>query len=135
MAISLQDGRYLRGYRLGLSDPSDLVVSDAGFVAVCFNGPDSHIVVVLDQNLNFISRRSFDGCVQCWAPADCSGIDHLVVSLKWRGVKLVRLPLIDDVRPLRVDIGFEPEFLACSKGECFAASTEGNVTHFPIRAA
>jgi hypothetical protein len=133
LAMSLWNGRYLHGFRLPLSYPSDLAVSEMGFVAVCFNGPDSHVVIVLDQNLRFIARRGFDGCVQCWAAIEYGGSDHVVVALRGGGMKLVQLPLLGDVN-CELEPPFSPALIACSRGECFIASRDGAVWSFPIRA-
>jgi hypothetical protein len=34
---------------------------------VCFNGPDSHVIVATGPNLEVVARQTFDGCVQGWA--------------------------------------------------------------------
>jgi hypothetical protein len=130
MALSLRDGRYLRGFKLPFPDPSDVVVSDGGFVAICFNGPDSHIVVVLDQNLKFVVKKGFDGCVQCWATCEYAGIEHLVVGMRNGGVKLVMLPMLEEERAVAT---VRAQLITCAKGECFVASAEGTVTAFTIR--
>jgi WD40 repeat protein len=133
LAMSLRNGRYLRGFRLPLSDPSNMAVSEMGFVAVCFNGPDSHIVIVLDQNLRLVARSAFDGCVQCWNCLEYGGIDHLVIGLRGGGMKLVRLPLLGEVET-GIEAPFTPTFIVCARGECFIASPEGAIWSFPIRA-
>jgi hypothetical protein len=130
MAIGLRDGRYLRGFKLALPDPSDVVFSESGFVAICFNDPDSHIVVVLDQNLKFVCKKGFDGCVQCWAAGEYGGIDHLIVGMRHGGIRLVRLPLLDEGRKAQ---GVSAAFIAYARGECFVASAEGAVSAFTLR--
>jgi WD40 repeat protein len=131
LSMSIRDGRYLRGFRLPLSDPSHLTVSEIGFVVVGFNGPDSHVVVVLDQNLKFVVRQGFDRCIQCWDCLEIGGMDHLIVVLKAGGLQILRIPLLVEIAH-DFEIPFQPVQIACWKGECFMTSQDGEVWSFPI---
>jgi hypothetical protein len=103
-----------------------------GFVAVCYNGPDSHTIVVVDQNLEQVALQTYDGCVQCWATLQYDGLEFLVIGLKGSGVLvLLRLPCIGE--PVwHVDVPFAPIMIACSKNEwaCYLAGYDGAVTRF-----
>jgi hypothetical protein len=133
VSMSLFDGRYLGGVKLPLSDPSDMVVSEHGFVAVSFNGPDSHIVVVLGQNMEIIAKKTFDGCVACWATHQHNGIDVLVVALKNADIVMVGLPEMEQVT-LGTKLPSVPEMIACMKSEpgCIVGLPDGTFLTIPI---
>jgi hypothetical protein len=134
MCISALDGRYIRGLSLPVSNPTGLVVSDAGFVAVCFNGPDSHTIIVLDQNMLLVAQQTFDGCVKCWATMEFCGIEYLVVALKKGKLTLVQLPCMTQT-VFDITLPFVPSFIAVMKNEavCYLASHDGGIFAFPIR--
>jgi hypothetical protein len=132
IAMSLFDGRYIVGIKLPLASPTDLIVSDMGFVAICYNGPDSHTIVVVDQNLEQVALQTYDGCVQCWATLQYEGLEFLVIGLKGsRVLALLRLPCIGE--PIwHTEVPFAPAMIACSKNEwgCFLAGHDGTVIGF-----
>ncbi|OHT01351.1 hypothetical protein TRFO_07587 [Tritrichomonas foetus] len=96
--MSLLDGRYLCGVDLGLSEPSLFAVSKSGYIIVAFNGPDSATLVVLDQNLEEITRPQFDSALQCWTPAEKGGKEHMIIILKAARMEIRELPYLS-VRP------------------------------------
>jgi hypothetical protein len=128
MAISLLNGRYLAGIELGMSNPSHLVVTQAGFALVCFNGPDSHVVFVLDQNLLLVTKNTFDGCVQCWTTLEFNGIDFIVLALDYQRILALRVPLLDAVM-MEASAPFLPQFIAYLKpdGVCYLSGPRGEV--------
>jgi hypothetical protein len=132
IAMSLFDGRYIGGVKLPIASPTDLIVSDNGFVAVCSNGPDSHVIVVVDQNLEQVALQTYDGCVQCWATLQYDGIEFLVIGLKGSCMlELLRLPCIGE--PVwHVVVPFAPAMIACSKNvwACYLAAHDGTVVEF-----
>jgi hypothetical protein len=132
LAMSLRDGRYLWGYRLPLSEPSLLALSELGFVAICFNGPDSHTIITLDQNLVPVARRDFEGCIECWDCVELGGIEHLVIGLKRGAVKILRIPLLSTVAEA-MTTPCRPALIACSRGECFVAAGDGTVWAMTLR--
>lgn len=90
--ISLSDGRYLHGIELELSDPSAFFVTKSGYVLVAFNGPDFALLVVLDSNLEEITRTSLDGSLKCWTTCTKGGIEYLAIILKSQAIQIGELP-------------------------------------------
>jgi hypothetical protein len=133
VSMSLLDGRYLGGVKLPLSDPSDLEISRNNYIAVCFNGPDSHIVVVLDQNLEFLQTRTLDGCVHCWTTVQFNGLDYLLIAKKSLLLVILRLPFLTLVN-WEAQLPFLPSVMICGKSQpiCYMAYSNGMVIEFPI---
>jgi hypothetical protein len=131
MAMSIIDAKYLGGVHLGMSNPSHLLISRAGYTAVCFNGPDSHHVIVLDQNLITVAQMTFDGCVQCWTAAERAGLDHLFVALDSPCIAVLRLPFIEEVLA-ELEVPFVPAELqyARREGLFYAADAAGALHTF-----
>jgi hypothetical protein len=131
MAMSIIDAKYLGGVHLGMSNPSHLLISRAGYTAVCFNGPDSHHVKVFDQNLITVAEATFDGCVQCWAAAERGGLDHLFIALDSGRMAVLRLPCIEEVLA-EFAIAFVPAQLAYVRREglFYAADAAGGLHTF-----
>ncbi|KAK8841149.1 hypothetical protein M9Y10_027349 [Tritrichomonas musculus] len=90
--ISLSDGRYLHGVELVMSEPSLFAVSKSGYVCVAFNGPDSSIVKILDQNLEKINTVHFDSTIMCWTPCERVGIDYMAIVFKTQDLTVLQLP-------------------------------------------
>jgi hypothetical protein len=131
MAMSIIDAKYLGGLNLGMSNPSHLVISRTGYTAVCFNGPDSHHIIVLDQNLITVTQTTFDGCVRCWAAAEKCGLDHLFIALDSGRMAVLRLPFIEEVL-CEVEMPFVPEQLVWARREglFYAADAAGGLHTF-----
>jgi hypothetical protein len=128
MAVSLLNGRYRCGNKLGMSNPSHSLVIQAGFALVCFNGPDSHIIFVLDQNMILVMKNTFDGCIQCWTTLEFNGTDFVVFALDDQRILALRVPLLDEV-VMDALAPFLPQFIAYLKADrvCYLASTRGEV--------
>jgi hypothetical protein len=134
IAMSLTDGRYLRGVRLSLGAPAELAVSDNGLVAVCYNGADSHTIIVMDQNLEKVAKRTYDGRVQCWETVMYNGCEWLIVGGKKEGggeLAMLQLPEIGEI-VRAVELPFVPELVVCvgEKLMCYIAAGDGRVSSF-----
>jgi hypothetical protein len=126
LSMSLLDGRYLHGISLN-ADPSELTVSDRGYIAVAFNGPDSHVIIVLDQNLNVITEKAFDGCVLCCATVDRRGLECLVIALNNGTIVAYQLPFLEK-KTLEVAVDFTVSFMSFGKnGLCYLAASDGKI--------
>jgi hypothetical protein len=134
LTMSLINGRYLRGVKLPLGAPSDLTISENGIIGICYNGVDSHTIVVLDQNLVKVTKRVYDGRVLCWTTVIFNGCEWLVIGMK-KGVSgvlaMLQLPEIDGVVRF-VDIPIIPENIVCSCQDfiCYFAGKDGVVSSF-----
>jgi hypothetical protein len=133
VSMSLLDGRYLGGVKLPLSDPSNLEISPNNYIAVCFDGPDSHIIVVLDQNLAFLQTRTLDGCVHCWTTVEINGMDYLLIAKKSLSLVILKLPFLA-LANWEAQLPFLPSVMVCGKNQpvCYMAYPNGMVTEFPI---
>jgi hypothetical protein len=130
---SLDECRYLRGVQLRASHPSEMVVSDLGFIAVAFNMPDSLTIVVLGQNLGVAGERQFDGALGSWTTAVVNGIDHLLIYLSNKKLMLAMLPTLN-VIVLDEHVGSTVTAMAFAKTESCAyfATSEKKIYKWPI---
>jgi WD40 repeat protein len=133
MSMSLTDGRCLREVYLPMSDPSDMIISDRGYICVAFNGPDSHLILVLDHNLVTIVKNSFDGCLQCWTTIERNGVEYLLIGLKTKRILTVQIPYLDGSVP-DIEIPFSPSLMASGRqdGNCYVATSDGALMTFTI---
>jgi hypothetical protein len=133
VSMSLKDGQYLREVSLPMSDPSDLLVTDRGFVCVAFNGPDSHVIHVLDHNLVAVTKKTFDGCEQGWTSIERSGVEYLLIGLKTKRILGVQIPYLDKIA-MDVETPFTPSLMASGRQDsnCYVATADGGLMSFSI---
>jgi hypothetical protein len=133
IAMSIIDAKYLGGVNLGISNPTHLIVSRSGYIAVCFNGPDSHEIVVVDQNLLMIEKKSFDGCVNSWVTAERGGLDYLFLALSCKRLVIRKLPFVEEELK-ELEISFVPSHMEFVRKESqfYAADGIGNLYTFKM---
>jgi WD40 repeat protein len=126
MEMSLLDGRYVAGFELEASNPSHLLVTNHGFSLICFNGADSHVIFVLDQNLIFVTKNTLNGCVLCWTSMEKNGIEYALIALVSQIIVVVKLPFLE--KPIMgIAVTFVPSFMtyARKQGVCYLADSKG----------
>jgi hypothetical protein len=133
LSVSLVDGRYLKGFGLGMSDPSELIVTKNAYVGVVFNGAGSALVKVFDWDLREVSSVTLEMCIDCWTFLEDSGIEWLLIVLRNKRVIMARIPDLL-LLGLELELPFRLTCCAWSNGEalCYCRGEEGECCFSPF---
>lgn len=88
-------GKFLKAIQLPNSDPSMIVASDFGYVTIAFNGTNSCLLYVFDQNLLLIKSETLNGSFTAMQPLLWNGLEFLMYTTRNMRMLIVSLPYLE----------------------------------------